>query len=49
MASKKYLVRVGFVVVLKLIRDDGKPYERTYTEGEECVLEDSDEIGRAHV
>lgn len=48
MAAKKYIVRNGFVVVLKLTRDNGDTYERTYTEGEECTLEDTDAALHAH-
>jgi uncharacterized membrane protein len=40
MASKKFIVREGFVVVLALTKPDGSTYERTYEAGEELTLED---------
>ena len=42
MARKKYLVRSGFVVVLKIAKPDGGYVERTYQENEEVALEDAD-------
>lgn len=42
MATKKYIVRAGFVVVLKIHKPDGSFVERTYDGGEEVTLEDAD-------
>ena len=39
--AKKFIVRDGFVVVLKLVNPkDQSVFERTYNGGEECTLED---------
>jgi hypothetical protein len=48
MATKKYLVRDGFVVVLKIARADGGFTERTFTSGDEVQLEDGDFSLHAH-
>ena len=40
MATKKYLVRAGFIVALALRKEDGSGYERTYNAGEEVTLDD---------
>jgi hypothetical protein len=48
MATKKYIVREGFVVFLALSKPTGEKYERTYTSGEEVVLEDADAALHAH-
>lgn len=40
MALKKYLVRDGFVVLLRMARPDGSVSEREYRGGEECTLDD---------
>jgi microcystin-dependent protein len=48
MASKKYVVRDGFVVFLKVISSKGDVSERTYTGGEEVTLDDSDAADHLH-
>ena len=48
MASKKYIVRDGFVVVLVLTKTDGSTYERVYEGGEEVALEDGDAALHIH-
>lgn len=42
MAAKKYLVRIGFVVVLELVKagSKGETYTRSYEGGEEVTLDD---------
>lgn len=46
--AKKYIVRTGFVVHQQLQRTDGSLYIRTYNEGEELTLDDSDAELHAH-
>lgn len=48
MASKKYIVRTGFVVHLVLAKQDGSTYTRVYEEGEELTLDDADAELHAH-
>jgi len=48
MASKKYIVREGFVVVLEIKRAGGEVQTRTYTGGEEVTLEEDDAKLHAH-
>lgn len=43
MATKKYIVREGFVVVQTITKTDGSSYERTYIGGEEVNF-DSDQF-----
>jgi len=40
MASKKYLVRDGFVVQIAATKSDGSTYTKEYNGGEELVLDD---------
>jgi hypothetical protein len=48
MASKKYLVREGFVVILALVNaTNGSTYEKRYEGGEEVTLDD--ETAKAHM
>jgi hypothetical protein len=46
--AKKYIVRDGFVVVLKINKPDGTSYERTTQGGEEISLEDDDAALHQH-
>jgi len=47
--AKKYIVRDGFVVVLKLVNPkDQSEYERTYNSNEECTLEDDQAAQHLH-
>lgn len=48
MASKKYIVREGFVVFLEIVKSTGEKYERTYVGGEEVTLEDADAAQHIH-
>lgn len=48
MASKKYIVREGFVVFLEIVKTNGEKYERTYAGGEEVTLEDADAAQHSH-
>lgn len=48
MASKKYIVRDGFVVVLKIVKADGSFIERSYQSGEDLTLEDADAALHQH-
>ena len=48
MASKKYLVRDGFVVALALFKQDGSTYERRYEAGEEVTLDDDQAAAHLH-
>jgi hypothetical protein len=48
MATKKYVVREGFVLVLKITKATGETYERDYQGGEEVTLDDADAALHAH-
>ena len=48
MASKKYIVREGFMVFQEVTKPNGDKYERTYAGGEELVLEDADAAQHIH-
>lgn len=49
MASKKYIVREGFVVALQLKNaSTGQAYERLHVGGEEVVLEDEQAAAHIH-
>jgi hypothetical protein len=48
MASKKYVVRDGFIVFLSVISAKGDKSERTYTGGEEVTLDDADAADHIH-
>ena len=48
MASKKYVVRDGFIVFLKVVSSKGDVSERQYTSGEEVTLDDADAADHAH-
>ena len=41
MATKKYIVRDGFVTTLALAKNDGSTYEKRYEGGEEVTLDDA--------
>lgn len=46
--AKKYIVRDGFVVVLKFTKTDGESYERRYEGNEEVTLEDDQAAQHIH-
>lgn len=46
--ARKYIVRTGFVVVLKLQKPDGSTYERTHEGGEEVTLDDDQALLHRH-
>lgn len=46
--AKKYVVRDGFVVVLKLSKNDGSAYERRYESGEEISLDEDQAAAHQH-
>lgn len=48
MASKKYIVRDGFVVVQTIPKNDGSTYDRTYAGGEEVTFDDDVAALHAH-
>ena len=48
MATRKYIVRDGFVVHLILARADGSTYTRTHESGEELQLDDDAYAQHAH-
>ena len=48
MATRKYIVRDGFVVHLLLGRADGSTYTRTHEAGEELQLDDNIYAKHAH-
>ena len=48
MATKKYIVRDGFVVVQTITKNDGSAYDRTYTSGEEVTFDDAQAALHAH-
>lgn len=48
MATKKYLVRTGYVVVLALINAAGTTYERRYEGGEDVTLDDDQAAQHQH-
>jgi len=48
MASKKYVVRDGFIVFLTVISPKGDKAERQYTGGEEVTLDDADAADHLH-
>jgi hypothetical protein len=48
MASKKYVVRDGFIVFLKVVSSKGDVSERQYTSGEELTLDDADAADHIH-
>lgn len=48
MATKKCIVREGFVLVLKITKPSGESYERDYQGGEEVALDDADAALHLH-
>ena len=48
MATKKYIVREGFIVFHEIVKPTGEKYERTYVGGEEVALEDADAAQHSH-
>ena len=48
MATKKYVVRSGFICVIALINVAGSAYERTYEGGEEVTLDDEQAAAHLH-
>ena len=48
MATRKYTVRLGFVVVLSMLKANGEKYERTYDGGEEVALDADQAALHAH-
>ena len=48
MATKKYIIRAGFVVVHLLTKTDGSTYERRYESGEEVSFDDEQAAQHLH-
>lgn len=46
--TKKFIIRDGFVVVLKLTKQDGSTYERRSESGEEITLDEDQYALHAH-